>query len=161
MPAKLWSFWGFIALLVLAHFIVHVAIGLELRLLPDFLTIAVLLSARRVRAPAAAGIGLAFGLLEDALALTGFGARAVAMAVIAFFGARSRDLFEGESVMFLAFYLFLGKWVRDAIVYLLTMATARGDVVTNLLVDGPIAALITAAAGTIAFLIYRALTGDR
>jgi rod shape-determining protein MreD len=160
MAARSTGFWGFVALLVLAHFLVRVALGLS-EWVPDLLTIAALLAARRVRPPVATLIGALLGLLEDALALTAFGARAVATGAVSFLGARSRDLFEGDSVIFLAVYLFVGKWAREAIVFLLDMRAARGDTVSVLLIDGPLAALYAAAAGTVAFLLYRAVSGER
>jgi rod shape-determining protein MreD len=160
MPRRPWAFRGFILLLVFLHFALHIAFGLS-GPVPDLLTVAALLGARRLRGPGAAALGFVFGLLEDALALIGFGSRAIALAIAAYLGAWSRDLFEGESTLFLVVYFFLGKWVRDAVVFVLNLSAARGDVVTNLLIDAPIAALITSAGGTIAFLLYRAATGDR
>jgi rod shape-determining protein MreD len=163
MATRNWSFWGFILLLVLAHFVLHVAVGLSDARLPDFLTLAALFGARRIRASGAAALGFVLGLLEDGLALTAFGARAIATTLAAYLGARSRDLFEGDSLLFLIFYLFIGKWLRDAVVYLLLhfSGAARGDLVSGMLIDGALAALSTAVAGIFAFLIYRALTGDR
>lgn len=159
-PRNNTPYWTFLLLLVLAHLFLRVGLGLS-AWLPDLLTVAVLLGARRVRAPVAALLGLLLGLLEDALALSAFGARAVATAAVAFLGARSRDLFEGDSVIFLAVYLFIGKWAREAIVYALDLRAARGDVVSVLFVDGALAALYVAAAGTLTFLLYRAVTGER
>jgi rod shape-determining protein MreD len=157
-----WSFWGFILLLVIGHFLLHVAIGFT-GTAPDLLTLAALFAARRVRASSAAALGLFLGLLEDGLALSSFGARAIATTIAAYLGARSRDLFEGDSLLFLLLYLFLGKWIRDAIVFLLLSfdGAARGEPVTSLFIDGPITAIITAVGGIIAFLLYRALAGDR
>jgi rod shape-determining protein MreD len=160
MARRSTGFWGFVALLVLAHFLVRIALGLN-DFVPDLLTIAALLAARRLRSPVATLLGLVLGLLEDALALTAFGARAVATAAVSFLGAQSRDLFEGDSIIFLAVYLFIGKWAREAIVYLLDMRAARGDATAVLLVDAPLAALFAAVAGTIAFLLYRAVSGER
>jgi rod shape-determining protein MreD len=156
------TFWAFIVVLVLGHFILHVAIGMT-GLTPDLLTLAALFAARRLRAAGAAGLGFVLGLLEDGLALTAFGARAIATTVAAYLGARSRDLLEGDSILFLIFYLFVGKWLRDAVVFLLLQLSgaARGDTMSNLLIDGPIRALTTAVAGILAFMMYRALTGER
>ena len=154
------EFWIFIALLVLAYLVVHVALGFG-GVAPDFLTIAVLLAARRTAPPAAALLGLGLGLLADALALEAFGASAVALVVVAFLGARSRDLFEGGSLFFIGFYLFLGKWVADAL-YLLIAPGARVDGwTTSLITRLPLAALYTAVAGALALAAYRAIVGER
>jgi rod shape-determining protein MreD len=160
MASRNAPFWGFVVLLVLGHFLLRVAFGLG-DVLPDLLTIAALLAARRLRSPAATLLGLVLGAVEDALALSAFGTRAVATAAVSFLGSRSRDLFEGDSVIFLAFYLFAGKWAREAIVFVLDMRAARGDAMTVLLIDGPLAALYAAVAGTIAYLLYRAMSGER
>jgi rod shape-determining protein MreD len=156
------TFWAFIVVLVLGHFILHVAIGMT-GLTPDLLTLAALFAARRLRSAGAAGLGFALGLLEDGLALTAFGARAIATTVAAYLGARSRDLLEGDSILFLIFYLFVGKWLRDAVVFLLLQVTgaARGEMVTALFVDGAIVALLTSVTGIVALVIYRALSGER
>ena len=69
------SYWVFILILVVLHLVVHVAIGFG-TMAPDLITIAVLLSARRLSGAAAAGLGLALGLLVDALSLTSFRRRA-------------------------------------------------------------------------------------
>jgi rod shape-determining protein MreD len=163
MPAsRNLAFVGFIVLLVLAHFMLHVAFGIT-GPVPDLLTLAALFASRRLRGSSAAAGGFLLGLLEDGLALTAFGARAIATTVAAYLGARSRDLFEGDSLLFLIFFLFVGKWLRDAVVFLLLQLSgaARGDTMSNLLIDGPIRALTTAVAGILAFMMYRALTGER
>lgn len=154
------SFWVFIAILVLAYLVLHVALGYG-GVVPDFIAIAVLLSARRASAPVAAGIALVLGLLADSLALEAFGASAVALVVVAFLGARSRDLFEGGSLLFVGAYLFLGKWIADAI-YLLVAPSGRSDgFVGALVTDLPLRALYTAVAGAIALGAYRAVMGER
>lgn len=154
------EFWIFIALLVLAYLVLHVALGYG-GMVPDFLTIAVLLAARRTTPPVAAVLALLLGLLADALALEAFGASAVALVVVAFLGARSRDLFEGGSIAFIGFYLFLGKWLAD-VLYLLVAPGARVEGWTGTLVTSlPLAALYTAVAGALALAAYRAIVGER
>ena len=153
------SFWVFILILVILHLVVHVAMGVGVSA-PDFLTIALLLAARRMSGAWAAGLGLALGLLVDALSLTTFGALAVVYAVLGFLGARSRDLFEGESLLFVAVYIFLGTWLREAI-YILLTRSAMHQPWGVLLTSAPIAAVYTAVSAMIALTLYRAATGDR
>jgi rod shape-determining protein MreD len=150
----------FVALLVLLHFTLHLAFGLGTEA-PDLLTVAALIAARRVRGGAAAGIGFALGLLDDSLSLNAFGASAIALTVVCYLGARSRDLFEGESVLFLLVYLFLGKWLRDVLVTLASPGTARPEGAASLLVGLPLYALYAAVAGVVAMVIYRAISGER
>ena len=154
------GFWIFFVFLIIAHFIIHLGLGLGTAA-PDLLTVALLLAVRRTRSSVAAGLGLIVGLLHDALASVAFGAEAVVLTVIGYLGARSRDLFEGESLLFIGVYLFLGKWLHDVLFGVLVRELARGDLVSRLLVQAPLAALTAAGAGIVAMLLYRAATGDR
>ncbi|HSH45483.1 MAG TPA: rod shape-determining protein MreD [Longimicrobiales bacterium] len=151
-----WSFWIFMAILVVLHFVLHLSLGLG-RSAPDLLTLAVLLGARQFHGPGAAALGFGLGLLEDAVSVGAFGAAAMTQTVVGYLGARSRDLFVGESLLFLVLYLFLGKWLHDALYYLIAPAVRRGEPVLALLVDAPLAALYVAAVGFVAILAYRSL----
>ena len=161
MPAvRSWSFAVFIFLVVLAHFTIRLAIGAGPGM-PDLLTVAALLAARRLSGAQAAALGLLLGVLDDALTVVAFGSAAVALSVVCFLGARSRELFEGDSVLFLTVYLFVGKWLRDALVYLLSPATRTADTVPELFIGMPLSALAAAVAGVVAIVVYRAATGER
>jgi rod shape-determining protein MreD len=150
------AFWIFIILLVVVHLGVHVAVGVR-GIAPDLLTVAVLLGARRLSGSGAAALGLALGVLNDALSLTAFGAMAVTYAIVGFLGARSRDMFEGDSLLFVAVYVFLGKWLRDLIYLMLTRSGPWSDLWST----SVIGALYAAVAGIIALTLYRAATSDR
>jgi rod shape-determining protein MreD len=150
------AFWVFIIVLVVLHFGVHVALGIR-GLAPDFLTIALLLGSRRLSGAGAAGLGLAMGLLNDALSLTSFGALAVTYSIVGFLGSRSRDMFEGDSLLFVAAFIFLGKWVRDFLYQLL----AHPEQWSYMWSGALLAALYTAVAGVVALTLYRAATNDR
>jgi rod shape-determining protein MreD len=150
------GFWIFIIILVVLHFGVHVALGVR-GMAPDLLTVALLLGVRRLSGAGAAGLGLALGILNDALSLSAFGALAVTYAIIGFLGARSRDLFEGDSLLFVAAYIFIGKLLRDALYQLLTRSQPWSDLWTVSLLAG----LFAAVAGVVALTLYRAATSDR
>ena len=152
-------FWIFIAILVVLHFVLHVAIGLG-PVAPDLMTVAVLLAARRVKSSSAAAIGLVLGVLNDALSLTSFGANALSYSIVGFLGARSRDLFEGDSLLFVAVYIFLGKWLRDALYFVITKSQ-HGEAWGTLLTGAPLAAVLAAFSGMVAITMYRAATGER
>lgn len=163
MPARNWGFWAFITILAVLHFLLHLGLGLGAAA-PDLLTVAVLLAARRVSGAGAAVVGLVLGLVQDSLSLVAFGADAVVLAVIGFLGARSRDYFVGDSLLFVAVYLFLGKWVHDVLYLLLYSAlpsTTGADLRRVLLIDAPVAAVYAAIVGTLALLVYRATTKER
>lgn len=154
------GFWVFFAFVLVAHFFLHLALGLG-DSAPDLLTVALLLAVRRARGSVAAFLGLVLGLLSDALASVAFGAESIVLTILGFLGARSRDLFEGDSLLFIGVYLFLGKWLHDVAYSFLAHQLARGDLVTRLFMQAPVAALYAAAAGIVAVLVYRAATGER
>lgn len=153
-----WRFWLFIVALTALHFLLHLTFGLAGPLIPDLLTLAVLLGARQVSSAGASLLGFALGLLSDALSITAFGANALALTVVAFLGARSRNLFIGESVLFVAVYLFIGKWLHDSLHYLLARDLYRADAAAALLVDFPLAALYLSAIGVVLMLLFRSAT---
>jgi rod shape-determining protein MreD len=154
------SFWTFITILVLLQLLLHLGLGLGATA-PDLLTVAVLLGARRLSGKAATLLGALLGLLEDALSLYAFGAEAVTLGLLGFAGARSRDFFLGESTLFLGVYLFVGKWLHDVVITLLTGTGSSMDMVSRLLLHAPIASLYAAVCGTLALGLYRALSADR
>lgn len=155
-----WPYWVFIGLLAAAHFTLHLALGLGPEA-PDLLTVAVLLAARNTSGAVAAAIGLVLGMLQDALSLVAFGAEAVTLTVLGYLGARSRDLFVGESLGFVGLYLFVGKWLHDVIYYTLAGPVLRGDAVVRYLIMAPLAALYAAVAGVLVLMLYRFATGER
>ncbi len=75
--------------------------------------------------------------------------------MVGYLGARSRDLFVGESIVFLALYLFVGKWLRDGLFLLFGGTTRQGEVLPSLLLDAPLAALYLAAVGVVVLVAYR------
>lgn len=153
-------FWIFMGLLVVLHFILHLSLGLG-AVAPDLLTMAVLLGARQFSGGPAAAYGFALGLLEDAVSLGAFGAGAITQTVLGYLSARSRDLFVGDSLLFLVLYLFLGKWLHDVLYYLVAPGVRRGEPVGALLLTAPVASLYVAAAGFVAILAYRSLARSR
>ncbi|MGH7475525.1 MAG: rod shape-determining protein MreD [Longimicrobiales bacterium] len=158
-----WAFWVFVITLLVLHFVLHLAFGFASGA-PDFMTIALLLAARRMTRPAAALFGAALGVLRDALALIAFGADAVAMGVIGYIGSRTRELFVGDSTLFLVVYLFLGKLTHDVIQYALRAVSTGMEVADTLgvlLRSAPIQAVYAALAGTVALSVYRWLNEER
>jgi rod shape-determining protein MreD len=153
------SFWVFIAVLVLLHLVLRLALGLTF--VPDLLVVATLLGARRLSGAGAALLGLVLGVLADSLAVVAFGATAVAYVVAAYFGARSRNLFEGDSYLFVLVYVFLGAWLIDAIRFFVGGARGRGEEPMLLLTEAPLTALFIAIAAVLALVAYRAATGRR
>lgn len=143
---------GAVVLMVL-HFVVHVGFGLRGGA-PDLATLGLLIAARELRMGTGAGVGFFLGLLEDSLGELTFGASTMALALVGAVGARTRDLFVGDSLSFVLIYLFVGKWTRDAVQWLMTAPELREPVQRALLVDGTLASLYVAAVGLVLVRIF-------
>jgi len=114
---------------------------------PDLLTVALLLVVREVGIGAAAGVGLGFGILEDALSVVAFGVNSVAMTLVGLAGATTRDLFVGDSLVFLISYFVLGKFVRDLMTWILMGDALREPFVSQVLVQGLLGGVYAAIVG--------------
>jgi rod shape-determining protein MreD len=141
-------FWTVALSFPILHFLMQVGFGWG-HWAPDLLSVGLLLVARQVRTGTAAGLGFMFGVLEDAFSVLAFGANAMAMTVVGILGARSRDLFVGESLLFVSMYLMLGTWLRGAIHWIAAGDAVRVEAVRVLLVEAPISAVYAATVGTV------------
>ncbi len=144
--------WVVVAALFVLHFFLHVGLGLGSQA-PDLLTVALLLAAREVGVGTAAGIGLVFGLLEDALSVLSFGANTVAMVVLGAAGAATRDLFVGDSLVFLVSYFLAGKFLRDLIHWVVTGEAVRQPFVDQVLVQGFVGGVYAAATAIVVVML--------
>ena len=109
--------WLVVAGLSLVHFTLHVGFGFG-AVVPDMLTIALLLVAREMGIGWVAGLGLALGILEDSLSVLSFGASTVSMTLTGALAATTRNLFVGDSLSFQISYFIMGKWVRELLHWL-------------------------------------------
>ncbi len=141
-----WRIWGTVFLLVTLHFTLHTGLGLG-GAAPDLLTVALLVMAREVPVGAGAGAGFAFGLLEDAFSVLAFGANAVAMTVVGALAAWTRDLFVGDSPLFLPSYFFMGTYLKALVYWMAAGDVVREPFVQSMLVEAPVAALYGAVVG--------------
>ncbi|MDH3223473.1 MAG: hypothetical protein OEO23_07130 [Gemmatimonadota bacterium] len=148
-----------LALLVLSHLFLHVGMGFG-HGAPDLFLVAALVAGRLSQVGVAAGLGFGLGLLEDAFSVLSFGSNAFALAVTGIAASRSRDLFVGDSVLFLFFYFLVGKWVRDLLAWLVSDAMVRDSFVQHLLVDAPLAGVYAAAAGIAVVTLLRTQPGS-
>ena len=146
--------WGVVGLLILLHFGLHVSLGLG-ESAPDLLAVALLIGAREVDMGRAAGLGFVLGLLEDAFSVLAFGANTFALTLVGVGGARTRDLFVGDSLFFLTSYLVLGKWTRDLLHWVAVGEGLRESFVDTMLIQSPISAVYAGVIG----LIVMAITG--
>ena len=146
------TFLAFLILVVL-HFTLRPLLGW--RASPDFLVIALLLVAIRVRPGTAALVGFAMGLVSDSLAITAFGMGALAMAVVGFSASWVKAVFFADDLMLNAFFFFLGKWVLDAILLIGEHRLGFLDLTRELLVWSSLASAVTAVSGVALLIILR------
>jgi rod shape-determining protein MreD len=132
--------------LVVLHFLLHVGFSIE-GWAPDLLTLALLLAARETNMGIAAGLGFFFGLMEDSFSVLAFGASALALSIVGILGARTRDLFVGDSVLFLFVYLSLGKLARDLIYWGVADPAVRGGFLDSVIIGGGLGALYLGLVG--------------
>lgn len=135
--------------LVALHFFLRLGLGYG-AIAPDLLTLGMLVAARELRMGSAAALGVFLGVLEDSFSILAFGGSAVAMAAIGIAGSRTRDLFVGDSLVFLTSYLILGKWSRDLLQWLVVGEGVREPFMETMLIHAPVSAIYLAIVGVIA-----------
>ena len=140
-------------ILVVLHFTLRPMLGW--RASPDFLVIAVLLAAIRVRPGGAALVGFTVGLVADSLALHAFGAAALAMSSIAFAASWLKAVFFADNVPLNAFFFFLGKWAFDILYLASERRLGGGELVIQFIVWSPLSAAVTAIAGLGTLILLR------
>lgn len=146
-----WGLWVAVGILVLLHLLLHLGLGWG-GWVPDLLAVALLLGSRDLRLGPGAGFGFLLGLLEDAFSLLAFGANAVTFTLLGMAGSRTRDLFVGDSALFMVSYLALGVWLRTVLHWILAGPPARGDLVEVVILKGIPGAIYAAGVGFIALL---------
>ncbi|GJG88553.1 hypothetical protein tb265_37340 [Gemmatimonadetes bacterium T265] len=125
----------------------------------DFLTIAALLAAVRVRPGAAAAIGLVLGILADSLTPSAFGSGALALTLVAYGASTLKAVFFADNAALSALFVFAGKWIFD-VVYLVSERRVRGaELLVQLLLWSPLAATATAATALLLLVALRPAIG--
>lgn len=122
---------------------------------PDFLLIATLLVAIRVRPGVAALLGFLIGLVSDALAVHAFGAGALALSVIAFSASWLKAVFFADNMALNAFFFFVGKWAFNALYLLVEHRFSGGELIEQIFVWSVLSAAVTAFVGLAVLLILR------
>jgi rod shape-determining protein MreD len=152
--------WAVLAGLVVLHFWLRPRLG-DPRWTPDLLLVAFLLLATRSRPAVGAAAGFVVGLLTDAVAPTAFGAGALAHTLVGFAAGWATTLFVADSAIVVGLFVLAAAWLRD-VVQVLASNHLRGEgLVWQLFALSPLAALSTAAAALLTFLVFRAWFGAR
>lgn len=154
-----WQRAGRTALLFLVLVAMQFAVRplLQWRVLPDFLVVAVLLAAVRVRPGVAALVGFAVGLLADALTPATLGVGAFSLAVIGFAASWLKAVFFSDNVVLHAFFFFTGKWAFDILFVLMSRRGGFLEVVSQVGLWSPLAAALTALAGLLVLMVFRGM----
>lgn len=143
------------AALIAMHYFVRPLLGWRVSM--DFLVIAVLLVAVRVRPGVAALIGFALGLIADSLAPATFGAGALAMTLVGFSASWLKAVFFSDNVFLHAFFFFVGKWAFDVLFVLAARQGGVYDMATQVALWSPLAAALTAVTGVLVLLLFRGM----
>jgi rod shape-determining protein MreD len=122
---------------------------------PDFLLIATLLVAIRVRPGVAALLGFLLGLVSDAVTVHAFGAGALALSVIAFSASWLKAVFFADNMALNAFFFFVGKWAFNTLYLLVERRFSGGELVEQIFVWSVLSAAVTAFVGLAVLLILR------
>jgi len=142
-------------LLVFLHYTLRPLLGWRAPM--DFLLLALLLSAIRVRPAIGALIGLALGLVSDSLTPDALGAGAIAMTVVGYLASWLKAVFFADNIALNALFFFLGKWLFDVIYFVVENRIGGIELVQQLLLWSPLSAAATALAGILLILIMRPL----
>jgi rod shape-determining protein MreD len=127
----------------------------------DFLVIALLFGAVRMRPGVAALYGFVLGLMADSLALGGFGSSALAMTLVGFAASWLKAVFFADNLVLNGFFLFLGKWLFDVIFFLLERRVHGAELAMQIGVWSLLSAAVTAVAGVITLILLRPLLETR
>ena len=122
----------------------------------DFLLIALVFGAVRMRPAGGAVFGFFIGLATDSLAGS-FGAGALAGTLVGFGASWLKAVFFADNLALNAFFLFVGKWAFDIVQVLMERRMHGTEMLMQLIVWSPLAAAVTAVAGVIAVTLLRPL----
>ena len=122
--------------------------------MPDFLVLALLLLAIRQQPGAAAVTGLVVGLLADVLTPARFGAGILAHVVVGWGASWGRGIFFADNLVVNAALFFVGTWVRDVLVQVLS-GTSLSQLWIEAIWWAPLQGATTAAVGIAIVLLFR------
>jgi len=142
-------------ILVILHYTLRPLLGWRAPM--DFLVLALLLSAIRVRPAAGALLGLALGIISDSLTPDALGAGAIGMTIVGYLASWLKAVFFADNIALNAFFFFLGKWIFDVIYFSVEQRLGGVELIQQLLLWSPLSAAATAMAGVLLLFIMRPL----
>jgi rod shape-determining protein MreD len=147
------------AILIVLHFTLRPLLAWRAGI--DFLVIALMFGAVRLRPGAAALFGFLLGLTADSLAPGAFGANALAMTVVAFAASWLKAIFFADNLLLNGFFILVGKWLFDLIFLIAERRLGGLELVMQLFVWSMLASAVTAFAGVVALMVLRPLLEAR
>ncbi len=147
------------ALLIVMHYTVRPVLAWRTSI--DFLLIALVFGSVRMRPAAAAVFGLILGLATDSLALGAFGAGALAATIVGFASSWLKAVFFADNFALNAMFLVAGKWIFDLVYVLMSRRMHGLEMMSQLLLWSPLAALVTAVAGVTVITMLRPLHQEK
>lgn len=143
------------SLLVLAHFVLRPF--LDGRVTVEFLLIAVLFAAVRLRPGVAALLGLLVGVALDAQAPDTFGSGAVGLTLISQGASRLRAVFFSEALAVTGGFVFLGTWLFLMSRLVVSAGLSGGGLIPALFVWSPLTSIATALVAMLLLVAFRPL----
>ena len=142
-----------VLILVVLHYTLRPLLGWRTSI--DFLLIALVFGAVRMRPAGGAIYGLALGLAADSLTYGAFGAGALAATIVGFAASYLKAVFFADNLALNGFFLFLGKWLFDLVYVLMERRMHGTEMLMQIIVWSPLSAAVTAVAGVIAITVLR------
>lgn len=140
-------------ILIVLHYTLRPLLGWRASI--DFLLIALVFGAVRMRPAGAALYGFVLGLAADSLALGAFGAGALAGTIVGFAASWLKAVFFADNLALNGFFLFIGKWLFDLVYVLMEQRMHGSEMLMQIIVWSPLAAAVTALAGVVAVALLR------
>lgn len=141
-------------LLALLHFAARPWLG-SARIAPDFLLLALLVYAIRVRPGWGAVAGFVVGLFGDALTPVAFGSSAMAHTIVGYVAGWGKAVFFADNLGVNAGFFLAGTWLRDVLVLLGSGQVGGSALVWEMLVWAPLEGISTALAGVLVMVSFR------
>jgi rod shape-determining protein MreD len=141
--------------LVLLHYTLRPLLGWRAPI--DFLLLAVLTAAVRVRPAGGAILGLIVGAVADSLNPSAMGAGSLGMTIVGYTASWLKAVFFADSIPLNALFFFAGKWLFDIIYFVAEHQLKGVELVQQLVLWSPISAAATSIAGVVVLVLMRPL----
>ena len=142
-----------VLILIVLHYTLRPLLGWRTSI--DFLLIALVFGAVRVRPAGAAVYGLVLGLAADSLTFGAFGAGALAATIVGYGASYLKAVFFADNLALNGFFLFVGKWLFDLVYVLMERRMQGTEMLMQIIVWSPLSAAVTAVAGVVAITVLR------